>query len=111
MVRRAVVALLLVAASLVPFGPGSPAAAAGSPLVRVDAGLLQGAQSAGIRSFLGVPYAAPPVGDLRWRPPAPAARWSGVRSATAFAPHCAQSASPFGAATTNEDCLYLNVFS
>jgi para-nitrobenzyl esterase len=114
MVRRAVVTLLLVAASLVPFEPfvrGSSAAADEPPLVRVDSGLLQGVQSAGVRSFLGVPYAAPPVGDLRWRPPVRAARWSGVRPATAFAPHCAQSASPFGAATTNEDCLYLNVFS
>jgi len=61
--------------------------------------------------FLGIPYAAPPVGALRWRPPQPAARWSGVRDATQFAPHCAQSASPFGQASTSEDCLYLNVLT
>jgi para-nitrobenzyl esterase len=64
-----------------------------------------------VRSFLGVPYAAPPVGDLRWRPPQPFAHWSGVRPATAFGPHCAQPASPFGTASTSEDCLYLNVFA
>src|SRR6202451_3294347 len=50
--------------------------------------------------FLGIPYAAPPVGSLRWRPPQPAARWSGVRSATRFAPHCPQTASDFGVAST-----------
>jgi para-nitrobenzyl esterase len=61
--------------------------------------------------FLGIPYAAPPVGDLRWRPPQPAARWHGVRAATKFAPHCPQSATPFGHASTSEDCLYLNVFA
>ena len=61
--------------------------------------------------FLGVPYAAPPVGALRWRAPQPAARWTGVRDATSFAPHCAQPPSPFGGNTGSEDCLYLNVFS
>jgi para-nitrobenzyl esterase len=55
-------------------------------------------------------YAAPPDGALRWRPPRPAPRWSGVRDATQFAPHCPQPASPFGQASTSESCLFLNVF-
>ena len=64
-----------------------------------------------VDEFLGIPYAAPPVGALRWQPPQPAASWSGVRDATKFAPHCPQSASPFGQASTSEDCLFLNVFT
>jgi len=61
--------------------------------------------------FLGIPYAAPPVGPLRWRPPQPAAHWRGVRSATRFGPHCPQYASPFGLASTSENCLFLNVYA
>src|ERR1700687_472870 len=49
-------------------------------------------------------------GKLRWRPPQPHLHWRGVREATAFANHCPQGASPFGEASTTEDCLYLNVF-
>jgi hypothetical protein len=51
------------------------------------------------------------VGALRWQPPQPAARWSGVRDASAFAPRCAQPPSPFGGGTGSEDCFYLNVFT
>ena len=61
--------------------------------------------------FLGIPYAAPPVGALRWQPPRPAAPWHGIRPATSYAPHCPQSSSTFGQASTSEDCLYLNVFT
>ena len=61
-------------------------------------------------SSSGIPYAAPPVGPLRWRPPQPAARWAGIRDATAYAPHCPQPPSAFGVASTSENCLYLNVF-
>ena len=60
--------------------------------------------------FLGIPYAAPPVGPLRWRPPQPPARWTGIREAMAFAPHCPQPPSGFGVASTSENCLCLNVF-
>jgi para-nitrobenzyl esterase len=61
--------------------------------------------------FLGIPYAAPPVGPLRWRSPRPPARWRGVRAATRFAPHCPQPSSAFGVSSTTENCLYLNVFT
>jgi hypothetical protein len=50
--------------------------------VKIDTGSIEGKASGPIRSFLGIPYAAPPVGELRWKPPAPAAKWSGVRTAT-----------------------------
>ncbi|HEY0803461.1 MAG TPA: carboxylesterase family protein [Pseudonocardiaceae bacterium] len=83
----------------------------GGPVVVTSDGAVQGTTPAGANEFLGVPYAAPPVGQLRWAPPQPAAHWSGVRAATAFGPHCAQPVSAFGKASTSEDCLFLNVFT
>ncbi|HEX3785888.1 MAG TPA: carboxylesterase family protein [Pseudonocardiaceae bacterium] len=82
-----------------------------APVTSTTDGLVRGSDTQGVDEFLGIPYAAPPVGTLRWQPPQPAARWSGVREATAFAPHCAQPASTFGTASTSEDCLYLNVYA
>jgi para-nitrobenzyl esterase len=76
-----------------------------------DNGPVVGLQMETMKKFLGIPYAVPPVGDLRWQPPQPAARWDGVRDATQFANHCPQIASPFGQASTTEDCLYLNVYT
>jgi para-nitrobenzyl esterase len=74
-------------------------------------GAVRGLAHGPVDEFLGIPYAAPPVGVLRWQPPQPAASWSGVRDATQFAPHCPQSPSPFGLASTSENCLFLNVFT
>src|SRR5215468_3655441 len=85
--------------------------AAGGPVTGTANGAVRGLANGAVKEFLGIPYAAPPVGALRWQPPQPAASWSGVRDATQFAPHCPQSASPFGQASTSEDCLYLNVFT
>src|SRR5579875_794989 len=81
------------------------------PVAGTADGAVRGLANGAVDEFLGIPYAAPPVGALRWRPPQPAASWSGVRDATTFAPHCPQPASPFGEASTSEDCLYLNVFT
>jgi para-nitrobenzyl esterase len=81
------------------------------PVVATADGAVGGKTADGTDEFLGIPYAAPPVGPLRWRPPQPPARWPGVRDATQFAPHCPQPPSPFGVASTSEDCLYLNVFA
>ena len=58
--------------------------------VRVDTGELQGVADDGVVSFKGIPFAAPPVGEFRWRPPQPAAKWTGVRQAVEFAPSCMQ---------------------
>lgn len=89
--------------------------------VAVRAGRLRGLTLAGggERAFLGVPYAAPPVGDLRWRPPQPVAPWSGVREAVRFGPAARQAPFPSNsiyAATQadtefDEDCLHLNVWT
>jgi len=78
--------------------------------VQTDKGVVIGHTTATMREFLGIPYAAPPIGDLRWQPPQPAAAWSSPLTAATFAPHCAQPASPFGTASSSEDCLYLNVY-
>jgi para-nitrobenzyl esterase len=80
-------------------------------LVSVSDGQLRGKQAGRTDEYLGIPYAAPPVGRLRWAAPQPPAHWTGVRPATTFAPHCPQPAGVFGRASTSEDCLYLNVYA
>ncbi|MFF8834168.1 carboxylesterase/lipase family protein [Streptomyces sp. NPDC015130] len=94
-------------------GSATPAQAAGTggPVVVTTGGSVRGsADSDGVRSFQGIPYAAPPVGGLRWASPRPAASWSGVREATAPGSPCAQPRGlPIGTPSTSEDCLYLNV--
>jgi para-nitrobenzyl esterase len=79
--------------------------------VNTAQGAVSGTETASSYVYLGIPYAAPPVGNLRWRAPAAPASWSGTRSGKNYAPHCAQPASPFGSASTSEDCLYLNVYT
>src|SRR5262249_6056976 len=69
----------------------------------------------GVRSFKGIPFAQPPVGDLRWREPQPVKNWSGVRAAGKFGPRCMQRTGPgddywFRSDGMSEDCLYLNVW-
>jgi para-nitrobenzyl esterase len=90
--------------------------------VKTDAGLLAGTSAAapGVRVFKGIPFAAPPVGELRWRAPQPVAKWTGVRKADKFGDVCVQ---PKGVGRLNvsvdlpdspaasEDCLYLNVWT
>lgn len=81
-------------------GPASGWSQGSAPTAKVKQGQLQGESANGVNVFKGVPFAAPPVGDLRWREPKPAAAWTGVRQATTFSPACNQA----------EDCLYLNVY-
>jgi len=90
--------------------PGSVLAAA--PVVQTSHGAIAGTTEDGIDVFRGIPYAAPPVGQLRWRPPQPAAAWKGVREATAFGPACPQDIRSISADTPqSEDCLTLNVYA
>src|SRR5580693_3765392 len=84
---------------------------ASGPVVGTANGAVRGLAGGAVDEFLGIPYAAPPVGALRWQPPQPAASWPGVRDTTQFAPHCPQVAGPFGQASTSENCLFLNVFT
>ena len=81
----------------------------GRDVVRVESGLLRGVVSDTTVSFLGVPYAAPPVGSLRWAPPQPAPSWGGVRDATRPAGPAAQEPGEVPGGSTNEDCLHLNI--
>src|SRR4051794_17768557 len=64
--------------------PSAAPSAATSPVVHTDKGAVRGASDDGVDSFLGIPYAAPPVGPLRWQAPQPAPAWSGVRDATQY---------------------------
>jgi para-nitrobenzyl esterase len=111
---------ILFAAALTTFVIGLHAAV--PEPVQTDAGLLSGTSAAapGVRVFKGIPFAAPPVGDLRWRAPQPVAKWTGVRRADTFGSPCVQ---PKGTGRLNvavdlpdsppasEDCLYLNVWT
>ena len=81
-----------------------------TPIAFTSKGLVKGTVEEATIAFRGIPYAAPPVGPLRWQPPQPTTRWQGIRDATEFAAHCAQAASPFGEPSESEDCLYLNVY-
>lgn len=90
------------------------AAGDGAPVVSVNKGKLRGEQDQGFSVYRGIPFAAPPVGDNRWRPPQPVTPWQGIRPATRFGRDCMQkplssSASP-GDERPDEDCLYLNVW-
>jgi para-nitrobenzyl esterase len=109
---------VLVGAALMALAALSSGNAAQSPVVRVDSGRLQGVVDDGVASYKGVPFATPPVGDLRWRPTQPVAPWTGVRQAAEYGPNCMQGR--FGppqapgapaAPAPSEDCLYLNVWS
>jgi para-nitrobenzyl esterase len=91
---------------------GAPSGSA--PVRTTSDGAVRGTTAGSVNEFLGIPYAAPPVGNLRWRPPAPAAPWPGARDATSFGASCPQSAvgNPFAPpGPLSEDCLFLNVYS
>ena len=88
-------------------GPGAVAAPQGD-VVRTRHGLLRGIVAGDHRTFSGIPYAEPPVDELRWRKPAPPSQWDGIRDATHVGNACAQTG-PDGKLTGSEDCLYLNV--
>ncbi len=85
------------------------------PIVQVENGRLQGAVEYNMQAFKNIPYAAPPVGDLRWRPPQPALSWTGTRDASQFGDSCPQplikNLSAGLALPGNEDCLKLNVYA
>ena len=95
---------------------GSGVALAQAPLltdvIRSTEGDLQGVVADGVNRFLGIPYAAPPVGERRWQPPRDVTPWAQTLQATRFGNTCAQSQrGVFAAPSNTEDCLYLNVFA
>lgn len=97
--------------------PGTAVWCADSPptTVKLVSGIVQGTQENGVAVFLGIPYAAPPVGNLRWQPPQSVSPWQGVRSAASFGPACPQPEVSELEGGGNlgrlaEDCLYLNIW-
>lgn len=92
-------------------GCGSGVGGSSAPQVKTTDGVVIGVNSNGMHEFLGIPYAAPPIGSLRWEAPQPVHPWSTALHADRFAKFCPQTASGFGVASTSEDCLYLNVFA
>ena len=112
MKRFPLLALALAALAVAP-----AAARADQPVVRAPAGAVRGVAEQGLRVFKGVPYAAPPTGALRWKPPVEAPAWPGVRDAADFGPACLQPkpragniyASPLK--SMSEDCLSLNIWT
>ena len=106
---------LIVAAAVGALGAhpaGADSASDSGPIVAFDGGAVRGVALPGGYTFRGLPYAAPPLGQLRWRPPQSPASWKGVRDATQFAASCPQPPSGFaGPGPFAEDCLHLNVFT
>src|SRR5580698_2732371 len=92
----------------------APATAAIAAPVMLDSGTVEGVRERSLAVYRGIPYAAAPVGRLRWREPQPVAPWTGVRDAKTFAPACMQTGVSMPGETppkTSEDCLYLNVWA
>ena len=106
MIRLSAVLLSLIACSVF---------AAERPVVKIDTGTLQGAVEYNMQVFKNIPYAAPPVGELRWRPPQPALAWNGMRDASKFGESCPQqyikNLSTGLGLPGSEDCLKLNVYA
>ncbi len=85
-----------------------------SPVTPTESGAISGVREDGLRVYKGVPFAAPPVDDLRWRPPVPVTPWNDIRKADAFAPACMQDSVSMPGETppkVSEDCLYLNIWT
>src|SRR6185295_13264432 len=108
--RQAAAAALATAACALAFS-----AAAQMTTVKVTGGTAEGSTNNGIATFKGIPFAAPPTGERRWKKPQPAVAWQGVKHATDFAPSCMQDAAMLqfmqSPPSMSEDCLYLNVWT
>ncbi len=110
----AIAAALLVGAQSIVAAPGEPQQAAA---IEVESGQIRGKVDSverRVRAYLGIPFAQPPVGKLRWRPPQPVEPWDGVRDCTKFGPSCPQPPGtiiPDVRGAKSEDCMYLNVWT
>jgi len=103
-------AFVLGAACAAAVSAAAAQAAQPTAAVKVAGGEIAGLQEGGMRTYFGIPFAAPPVGELRWRAPQPVRPWQGVKQAASFAPACAQTA-VWITGPKSEDCLYLNVWT
>lgn len=107
--------LLAAAVALMPLVKGQSGSQTPGLVVKLSNGSLEGTDESGIRTFKGIPFAAPPVGNLRWREPQPVQNWQGIRKADKFGPRAMQRAvfgdMNFRSNGVSEDCLYLNVWT
>ena len=105
----------LVAPLAMAFVLALPATVNAQTTVATQSGTVQGVVEGDVTAFKGIPFAKPPVGDLRWRAPQPIDRWTGIKKADHYGPDCMQipykaDAAPLGA-KPSEDCLYVNVWA
>jgi para-nitrobenzyl esterase len=109
MLCRSIILSALLVLPLISYGAPSPLQ------VKLRTGVVEGREEGPVRTFLGIPYAAPPVGDRRWKPPLAPAKWTGIRKATEFGARCVQAPifddMVFRDAGHSEDCLFLNVWT
>ena len=112
------ISLILLSATMLVFPASTYASSTDPSLVQTTDGTVRGIVTPNERQFLGIPFAAPPVGNLRWKPPQPPTPWQGIRSATSFGNACIQpnlaqltGIAQGGSAAGSEDCLYLNVYT
>jgi para-nitrobenzyl esterase len=119
-ISRYSIALVAVSAAWIATIGGANCSRGADEPVRIDTGLVTGQRvgdDSKIRVYKGLPFAAPPVGELRWRPPQPPATWQGVRACAEFGPTCPQTPYPAGSVyfsppqPQSEDCLYLNLWT
>ena len=100
--------------SVLIFLPIALLAASSAPRIKTHSGVVEGKDDGKVKSFLGIPYATPPVGELRWKAPQPIAKWNGVKKATEFGNHCLQGKvygdMVFRDPGGSEDCLTLNIW-
>lgn len=106
--RKVILTCTLAVAALL--SSGAVFAAQPLPPLKVTGGRISGSDEGNVHKWLGIPFAAPPVGNFRWREPQPVVAWQGVKTAQDYAPACAQTAE-WISNTKSEDCLYLNVWA
>ncbi|AHH22237.1 carboxylesterase [Nocardia nova SH22a] len=109
LLTTAALALCAAVAGAAPAWSRGPSGSPADAVVSTDIGAVRGSLGTDTRVFQGIPYAAPPVGELRWASPQPAASWPGIRDATRPGNRCAQAEGLMDPASSTEDCLYLNV--
>lgn len=108
-----IAAMIVCALTALIFAHPARAAApdSGAPVVKTRAGAVRGIVDGNVRVFLGIPYAAPPVGNLRWQPPEAHARWTDTLDASRAGNSCVQMSFRHGGPEGSEDCLYLNIYT